>query len=80
MDETYINVIGEWMYLYRAVDKEVNTVDLLLTKRRNKYGAYKFLVRAINHNGCPKVINIDYSGANKESIRTYIKKVSKESR
>src|SRR5215217_3030404 len=35
MDETYINVKGEWMYLYRAVDKEGNTVDFLLTKRRN---------------------------------------------
>ena len=23
MDETYIKVKGEWMYLYRAVDKEV---------------------------------------------------------
>ncbi|TKK71882.1 DDE-type integrase/transposase/recombinase [Ilyomonas limi] len=24
MDETYINVKGAWMYLYRAVDKEGN--------------------------------------------------------
>ncbi|HEX8279219.1 MAG TPA: DDE-type integrase/transposase/recombinase, partial [Segetibacter sp.] len=30
MDETYIKVKGEWMYLYRAVDKEGNTVDFLL--------------------------------------------------
>src|SRR3954452_21679377 len=36
MDETYIKVKGEWMYLYRAVDKEGNTVDFLLTKTRNK--------------------------------------------
>lgn len=36
MDETYIKVKGEWMYLDRAVDKEGNTVDFLLTKRRNK--------------------------------------------
>ena len=25
MDETYIKVKGEWMYLYRAVDKQGNT-------------------------------------------------------
>src|SRR5688500_18203861 len=35
MDETYIKIKGEWMYLYRAVDREGNTLDFLLTKRRN---------------------------------------------
>jgi putative transposase len=31
------------------------------------------------NNGCPKMINIDQSGANKEAIRTYnIIEVSKE--
>src|SRR3954464_8265510 len=71
MDETYIKVKGEWMYLYRAVDKEGKTVDFLLAKRRNKLAAHKFLLKAITSNGCPKVINIDKSGANKEAIRTY---------
>src|SRR3954471_4908351 len=74
MDETYIKVKGEWMYLYRAVDKEGKTVDFLLTKRRNKLAAHKFLLKAISINGCPKVINIDKSGANKEAIRTYNKR------
>lgn len=80
MDETYIKVKGEWMYLYRAVDKEGNTVDFLLTKRRNKFAAHKFLHKAINTNGCPKVINIDQSGANKEAIRTYNKRCIKKIR
>jgi putative transposase len=75
MDETYIKVKGEWMLLYRAVDKEGSTVDFLLTKRRNKFGAHKFLLKAIDNNGCPKVINIDKSGANKEAIRTYNRKL-----
>jgi putative transposase len=30
MDETHIKVRGPWKYLYRAVDKEGNTVDFLL--------------------------------------------------
>jgi putative transposase len=80
MDETYIKVKGEWMYLYRSVDKEGNTVDFLLTKRRNKYAAHKFLMKAITGNGCPKVINIDRSGANKEAIRTYNKRSFKKVR
>src|SRR3954447_1592546 len=71
MDETYIKVKGAWMYLYRAVDKQGNTVDFLLTKRRNKYAAHKFLLKAINNNGCPKEIK---SGANKTAIKTYNKR------
>jgi putative transposase len=71
MDETCIKVKGEWRFLYRAVDKVGNTVDFLLTKRRNRLGAYNFLLKAISNNGCPKVINIDKSGASKEAIRTY---------
>ncbi len=74
MDETYIKVKGEWMYLYRAVDKEGNTIDFLLTKRRNKYATHKFLWKAICQNGSPTLINIDQSGANKEAIKTYNKR------
>jgi len=74
MDETYIKVKAQWMYQYRAVDKEGNTIDFLLTKRRNKYAAHKFLLKAIAGNGCPGVINIDKSGANKEAIKTYNKR------
>src|SRR5947208_9361203 len=80
MDETYIKVKGEWKYLYRAVDKEGKTVDFLLTKRRSKLAAHKFLLNAISNYGCPKVINIDKSGANKEAIRTYNKRSLKKIR
>lgn len=62
------------MYCYKAVDKEGDTVDFLLTRRRNKLAAHKFLLKAIRNNGCPKVVNIDKSGANKEAIRTYNKR------
>jgi putative transposase len=62
------------MYLYRAVDKKGNTVNFLLTKRRNKFAAHKFLLKAIGISGRPKVINIDRSGANKEAIKTYNKR------
>src|SRR5919107_1815351 len=80
MDETYIKVKGQWMFLYRAVNKAGNTVDFLLTKRRNKFAAHKFLLKAISNNGCPRVINIDKSGANKEAIKTYNKRCFKKIR
>ena len=34
-DETYIKVKGHWTYLYRAVDKLGQTVDFLLSDRRD---------------------------------------------
>jgi putative transposase len=74
MDETYIKVGGKDRYLYRAVDKQGNTVDFLLTKRRKKRSAQKFLNKAIGNNGKPRVINIDKSGANTAGIRTVNKR------
>lgn len=36
MDETYIKVNGKWVYLYRAVDKEGNTIDFMLSETRDR--------------------------------------------
>ncbi len=71
MDETYIKVKGIWHYLYRAVDKEGNTIDFLLTKKRDKKAAKRFLIKAINHNGFPEKITIDGSAANKAAIEEF---------
>ena len=74
MDETYIKVAGKDRYLYRAVDKQGNTVDFLLTKRRMKGSAQRFLNKAIGNNDKPRIINIDKSGANTAGIRTINKR------
>jgi hypothetical protein len=36
MDETYIKVKGEWVYLYRAVDSHGDTLDFMLSERRDE--------------------------------------------
>ena len=74
MDETYIKVKGIWCYLYRAVDKLGNTVDFLLTRRRKRMSAQSFLIKAVNNNCRPTVINIDKSGSNTSAIRVYNKR------
>lgn len=71
MDETYVKVKGQWKYFYRAVDKQGNTIDFLLTARRNKKAALRFFVKAIGRNGKPGLINIDKSGANTAAIKQY---------
>ncbi len=74
MDETYIKVKGVWYCLYRAVDKWGNTVDFLLTRRRQRMSAQSFLIKAIKNNCRPTVINIDKSGSNTSAIRFYNKR------
>ncbi|MBM3605614.1 MAG: IS6 family transposase, partial [Alphaproteobacteria bacterium] len=69
MDETYIKVKGQWVYLYRAVDKFGKTLDFMLSKRRNKPAAIKFLARAMEVNGLLRKIVIDKSAANTQGIK-----------
>ena len=71
LDETYIKVRGQWKYLYRAVDKEGDTIDFLLTAKRDTKAALRFLRQAIRNNGTPVKINIDKSGANAAAILAY---------
>ena len=64
MDETYVKVKGWWAYLYRAVDKEGNTLDFMLSERRDEAAATVFFTRTIQSNGWPDKVVIDKSGAN----------------
>jgi transposase-like protein len=71
LDETYIRVKGKWKYYYRAVDRNGETIDFLLTSKRDKKAALRFLSKAINNNGKPSLINIDKSGADTAAINQY---------
>jgi len=68
MDETYIRVKGQWVYLYRAVDKFGQTIGFMLSKNWDKAAATKFFARALEANGLPRKIVIDKSGANTAGI------------
>ena len=56
VDETYIKVKGQWVYLYRAVDKAGRTVDFLLSRRRDVAAAKRFFSRATKQHGAPRVM------------------------
>jgi len=71
MDETYIRVKGEWKYLYRAVDRDGQTIDFLLTPHRDKVAAAAFLHKAIRAHGLPEKVTIDQSGSNTAAITHY---------
>ena len=59
VDETYLKIKGQWVYLYRAVDKAGRTVDFLLSKRRDMDAAKRFFSRATRQHGARRVITLD---------------------
>src|SRR5262245_34558563 len=73
MVETYVKLKGKWAYLYRAVDKEGQTIDFLLTPNRDRDAAEAFLRKAIRNQGLPEKITIDQSGSNTAAITHYNK-------
>jgi len=48
VDETYIKVKKVWMYLYRAVDSDGNTLEFLLSPTRDAQAAKRFFVKALH--------------------------------
>ncbi|MBY0600454.1 IS6 family transposase [Bacillus bingmayongensis] len=65
VDETYIKVKGQWMYLYRAVDSRGNTIDFYLSKSRDTKAAKRFFKKAlaVRHSTTPRVVTVDKNPA-----------------
>jgi putative transposase len=58
-------------YLYRAVNKAGATGDFLLTVKRDRKAALRFLRKAIGQHGVSEKITIAKSGANTAAIESY---------
>lgn len=65
VDESFIKVKRQWMYLYRAVDSEGNTLDFHLSKSRDKQAAKRFFKKALAflYISKPRVITVDKNPA-----------------
>jgi transposase, IS6 family len=65
VDETYVKIKGEWKYLYRAVDSTGQTIDFMLSAKRDARAAKRFfrkILKAASHSS-PRVINVDKNPA-----------------
>ena len=78
MDETYIKLNGEWVYLYRAVDSLGNTIEFLLRKHRDKVAAKAFFRKALKNNERPEKIAIDKSGSNISALDSVNKNLEED--
>lgn len=68
MDEIYIKVRGKWAYLYRVVDRDGQTLEFMLSERRDEAAATAFFVKAICNNDWPDKVIIDKSGSNTAAL------------
>jgi putative transposase len=46
-DETYLRIDGRWCYLYRAIDREGNPIEALLSEKRDMAAARRFFAQAL---------------------------------
>ncbi len=59
LDEMYVKLNGEMVYLWRAVDQEGEILESFVTKKRDKDAALSFMKRTLKRNGSPKAITTD---------------------
>lgn len=53
LDETYVKVKGDWLYLYRAIDSAGDTVGFFFSKDRDLSAAKRFLRKSLARHGRP---------------------------
>ncbi len=71
VDETYVKIEGVWMYLYRAVDSQGNTLEFLLSVTRDAQAAKRFFTKALgaSHTMAPRVITVDKNAAYPKAVK-----------
>ena len=61
VEESYIKIKDQWMYLYRAVDSKGKTIDFYLSESRYKQAAKRFFKKILffSHASKPQVITVE---------------------
>ena len=72
VDETYIKVGKTCKYLYRTVDKEGNTIEFMLSAKRDVSAAKRFFKKMMraDHRRLPFSISVDNNAAYPEAFST----------
>ncbi len=72
VDETYIKVGKTCKYFYRAVDKEGNTIEFMLSAKRDVLAALRFFKKMMraDHRRLPFSISVDKNAAYPEAFTT----------
>ena len=81
IDETYVKVAGRWCYLYRAIDRDGQLIDSMLSEKRDKHAARRFLRRLVDvAEGRPLRVTTDHHPAYRRAIRWILAKTGAANR
>jgi transposase-like protein len=69
LDEMYVKLNGEMIYLWRAVDHEGEVLESYVTKSRDKEAALRFMKKTLKRYGSPERITTDGLGSYKAAVR-----------
>lgn len=59
LDEMYVKLNGEMVYLWRAVDHEGEILESFVTRTRDKAGALTFMKKTLKRHGSPEAMRTD---------------------
>jgi transposase-like protein len=63
VDETYLKVAGQWVYLYRAIDQHGQVIDVLASPKRDLAATRRFFARALSVARRPTEVTSDRAPA-----------------
>jgi transposase-like protein len=63
VDETYVKVAGQWVYLYRAIDQYGQVIDVLVAQKRDLAATRRFFTGALEHGPAPTEVSTDRAPA-----------------
>jgi transposase-like protein len=63
VDETYVQIAGRWVYLYRAIDQYGQVIDVLASEKRDLAATRRFFTRALQHGPRPTEVTTDRAPA-----------------
>ena len=70
LDEVFVRINGETLYLWCAVDHEGEVLEVFATKRRDRKAALRFLKKAMKRHGRPKTIGTDRLGSYRAAVKS----------
>jgi IS6 family transposase len=63
VDETYVKVVGRWVYLYRAIDQYGQVIDVLVSQKRDLAATRRFFTGVLEHGLRPAEVTTDRTPA-----------------
>ena len=69
LDEMYVKLNGEMVYLWRAVDQEGEILESYVTRTRHKAAALRFMKKALKRHGSPETVTTDGLGSYRAAMK-----------